>query len=328
MLAMNTKPLISILTPTWNRSAYLERVWNGLFEQTYQNFEWIVANDGSEDNTISVVKELAEKSSFPVTLINADRRIGKSRMDNELVKCARGEFILWCDSDDVLFPNALEELIGAWHALPESERDNFMGITALCDTAEEGILGKDIPNSSCNDLTLNQVLRSLNSDLVIFTKSELLKKTPFLEVDFLISESSVWNIIGTKMTRFIPVVLERKKYREPHCLSFSGLMEYNRGKAYAAAVTWKYDQARLSWAKKAFRRINFLRYGFHGDIGLVQAFKLWSENSGRIFGLIPCLLPAYALAMKDVMQGKVRKSHLEFLAANKVVKIDVQVLRA
>lgn len=203
-----------------------------------------------------------------------------------------------------------------------------MGITALCDTAEEGVLGQDIPNSSCNDLTLNQLLHSLNSDLVIFTKSELLKKPPFLEVDFLISESSVWNIIGTKMARFIPVLLERKKYREPHCLSYSGLMEYNRGKAYAAAVTWKYEQATLSWVKRAFRRIIFLRYGLHGDIGLVQAFKLWSENSGRIFGLIPCLLPAYALAMTDMMQGKVRKSHLEFLAAKKAVKIDVKVLRA
>lgn len=203
-----------------------------------------------------------------------------------------------------------------------------MGITALCDTAEEGILGKNIPDSSRNDLTLNQLLSNLNSDLVIFTKSDLLKRTPFLEVDFLISESSVWNIIGTRMTRFLPVALRKVKYGEPHCLSYSGLMEYNRDKAYAVAVTWKYDQARLTWAKKAFRRINYLRYCFHGDIGLVSAFKLWSENSGRIYELIPCLVPAYVLAMKDVMQGKVRKSHREFLVANELVKIDVQVLRA
>ena len=203
-----------------------------------------------------------------------------------------------------------------------------MGITALCDTAEEGILGKNIPGKSSNDLTLNQLLHSLDSDLVIFTKSELLKRTPFLEVDYLISESSVWNIIGTRMTRFIPVALKRVKYGEPHCLSYSGLMEYNRGKAYAAAVPWKYEKAKLTWKKKAFRRINFLIYGFHGDIGLLDAFNLCSENSGRIFELIPWLLPAYALAMKGVMQGKVRKSHREFLAAKEVIRIDVQVLRA
>lgn len=40
-----------------------------------------------------------------------------------------------------------------------------MGITALCDTAEEGILGENIPDSSCNDLRLNQLLSNLNSDL-------------------------------------------------------------------------------------------------------------------------------------------------------------------
>ena len=203
-----------------------------------------------------------------------------------------------------------------------------MGITALCDKVEEGILGEYMPDSSRNDLTLNQLLSNLNSDLVIFSKSDLLKRTPFLKVDFLISESSVWNFIGTRMTRFLPVALKKVKYGEPHCLSYSGLMEYNRDKAYAVAVTWKYDQATLSWGKKVFRRINFLRYGFHGDIGLVEAFKLWSENSGRVFELIPCLLPAYALAMKDLMQGKVRKSHRQFLVAKNLVKIDVQVLRA
>ena len=112
---METK--ISILTPTWNRGSYLPKVWEGLSQQTFKDFEWIIANDGSEDNTIEVVRELAKKSQFSVILINANMRIGKSRMDNELVKSARGEFILWCDSDDVLYPNALEVLIKSWRSI-------------------------------------------------------------------------------------------------------------------------------------------------------------------------------------------------------------------
>lgn len=295
--------------------------------QTYRNFEWIVANDGSTDDTAHVVTKLAEKSDFPVTLINANMRIGKSRMDNEAIRCAKGGFILWCDSDDVLLPDAIFKLLETWSSIPDGQKEKFAGITSLCDT-KDGILGNFRPKHSYVDIKFSDLLFSIKSDLVIFTQSSLLKRNPFPEVDFLVSESAVWCKIGALYTRFIPIALKRVNYGVENCVSFSGFMEYNRGKAYAAAVTWKYDQARLSWANKAFRRINFLRYAFHGDIGLVKAFKLWSENSGRIFGLIPCLLPAYALAMKDQMQGKVRKSHLEFLAANKVVRIDVQVLRA
>lgn len=321
---METK--ISILTPTWNRGSYLPKVWEGLSQQTFKDFEWIIANDGSEDNTIEVVRELAKKSQFSVILINANMRIGKSRMDNELVKSARGEFILWCDSDDVLYPNALEVLIKTWNAIPEIDRHDFMGITALCHTNKEGILGREIPNALCNDMTLNSVLLSLNSDLVIFTRADLLKKAPFLEVDFLISESSVWSIIGIKLTRFIPVVLKQVTYGEPNCLSYSKLMEYNRGKAYSMALTLKFLKTNITWKNFFFRTINFLRYSFHGDIGLAGAFKLWSQNSGSAFALFLCLPIAYSLVIKDTMQGKVRKTHREFDVAKRLVKINTQIL--
>ena len=96
----NIKPLVSILTPAWNRSAYLEKVWAGLDAQVYSEIEWIVANDGSTDDTAKVCLELKRKSRFPVTIIEANLRVGKPRMDNELIKAAKGDFLIWCDSDE------------------------------------------------------------------------------------------------------------------------------------------------------------------------------------------------------------------------------------
>lgn len=66
-------PIFSILTPSWNRAAYLERVWRGLNSQTFRNFEWIVADDGSTDETEEVVRLLAAQSNFPVTYIQIGR---------------------------------------------------------------------------------------------------------------------------------------------------------------------------------------------------------------------------------------------------------------
>ena len=320
-----SSPLVSILTPTWNREKYLSSVWDGLDKQTNKSFEWIVANDGSDDDTVETVRTLAQKSDFPVTLINASTRIGKSRMDNEAVRCARGEFILWCDSDDVLLPNAVDKLLASWDSIPESQRKEFAGVTALCDT-KDGILGDSYPTSEYTDLEFNQLFEKMRSDLVIFTRSSLVKSTPFMEVDFLISESSVWNIIGVKKTRFIPVVLKRVNYGEDHCLSLSGLMEYNRGKAYAMSITKDYNKGKLNVKDKLWRMITYTRYCIHGEININEALRAWKAGIISTATFLVLFPLAYALVIKDRLQGKVRKTHREYLAAREVVEIDHHVL--
>lgn len=321
----NSKPRVSILTPTWNRAGYIRRVWDGLNSQTYRNFEWIVANDGSEDDTVQIIRDLAAQSDFSVTLINASMRIGKSRMDNEAVRHAQGEFIIWCDSDDYLLPNAIEALLACWETIPEIERDAFVGVTALCESAE-GILGNSYPIGEYSDLKLNELLLDLNSDLVIFVRSCFLKQNPFLEVDYLIPEGSVWNIIGVMKTRFIPIVLKRVSYGQTNCLSFSGLMSYSRGRAYALAVTKNYVD-KITTKNRIWRMINYIRYSIHGEIEILAALHLWQAGIwAKITFLILSPL-AVSLAMKDRLQGKVRKTHREFSVAKDVVEIEFYILK-
>jgi glycosyltransferase involved in cell wall biosynthesis len=314
-----------VLTPTWNRAEYLRDVWAGLDSQTVRCFEWVVANDGSSDETIEVVKELARQSDFPVTLTSASLRIGKSRMDNEAVKLAKGEFILWCDSDDILQPQALAVLLNTWDAIPRDKRTEFAGVTALC--AAKGIaLGNDYPKDDHSDLDLNKLLYRMKSDLVIFTRAELLKENPFKEVDFLISESSVWNKIGTLPTRFIPTVLKRVRYGEKHCLSQSGKMRYNRGHAHAIALTQPFAREHLSLMEHARRVINYGRYCIHGDIPVFESLKLWRANTGATTVLIALMPISVLLSIKDRLQQKVEKTHQEFDKAAARVKIERNIL--
>lgn len=319
-------PLISILTPSWNRATYLHRVWEGLQSQGFCDFEWIVGNDGSQDDTVEVVRALAQKSDFPVTLVSASQRVGKSRIDNEIVAAARGDFILWCDSDDVLLPEALQTLIDTWNTIPEQERGEFCGVSALCDT-ENGVLGNrfytpDVPQ----DMVWNDMYRKLRADLVIFTRADLVKQNPFLEVDFLISESSVWSKIGVLKTRFTPVALKRVYYGEEHALSYSGHMSYNRGHAHAMALIKEHTAPFLSPSERLRQAINYLRYCRHGEISLRAAFRLWQAD-GREMALFLALWPvAQAFALKDQLQGKVRKTHRDFQAAQAVATITTERL--
>lgn len=320
------KPVISILTPTWNRATYLTKVWESLMNQSCRDFEWIVANDGSDDETVQSVKHFASRSKFPVILINASCHIGKSRMDNEAVAYARGEFVLWCDSDDYLMPDALEVLKNAWNSIPFDEKDTFCGVTALCDTAT-GIVGSDYPRSKFTDIQFNELLNTIQSDLVIFTRSELLKSTPFLEVDFLIPETSVWNSIGVRKTRFIPQVLQRKRYGESHCLSFSGLMEFNRGRAFAMVASNPYlVHISTPIVRRIWKLINYFRYCIHGEISIKEALRMWGTARGNLASALIVLPLSFLLAIKDEIQGTVRKTHRNFIDADKVVKISVQYL--
>ena len=312
---------VSVLTPSWNRGHLLERVWQGLDTQTYRDFEWVVANDGSDDDTDEVVKELAERSDFPVVLINASCRVGKARMDNELIKAARGDFMIWCDSDDQLMPEALETLIDTWESIPLEKRDAFCGVSALNRTPD-GILGNRFYETDKPfDIEWNEMYSRLQSDLTIFTRAELLKAQRFLEVDFMIPESTVWSKIGILKTRFIPSPLRWVHYRSPNALSSSGDMSHNRAHAYAAAITRDIKERGLGRPAKFYRAVTFLRYARHGEISFRKARRMWGNGATDLFGLIAASPIAEILASRDRLMGKVRKTHRDFERANKVVEI-------
>lgn len=316
---------VSVITPTHNRADFLERVWSGLDSQTNRDFEWIVSDDGSTDNTEEVVRRLAAKSDFPVLYIKADRQVGKIRVDNEGVRRACGEFIVWCDSDDYLLPGAVSRLLHCWETIPALDRQDYVGVTALCTTSN-GVTANPFPDEAYKDVSWNDLAarHRIKTDLLFFVRSDALKGTPFPEVDLVIPESVVWSALGHRKTRLISEVLMFKEYQgAAGGLSFSGVMSYNRGRAYALAQTTQaFLSYRIPLAERWWQQITFLRYCRHGEISLPQALRLWK---GGLRSLLPLsLLAAWLLALRDESQGKVRKTHLQFLAARESATITEQ----
>lgn len=321
------KPLVSILTPTWNRSAYLERVWDALNKQTYRNIEWIVANDGSTDETVAVMRDLATRSEFPVLLINADVHIGKARMDNEAIAHARGEFILWNDSDDYLLPHAIEFLLESWNLIPESDRGYFVGLAAFCAT-EDGLILSSLPIVEAFETSWNDLVgkHKVTGDMINLTRASVLKACPFPEVDLVVPEGVTWTTLGNGKIIFRPDVLMIKEYRVSNAISFSGKQEYCRGRAYAMAISERNLRAYpQSLKSRLWRLITFIRCSVHGEIGPREQVCLWDDNTPIILWWL--MWPfAWLLAFKDRLQGKVRQTHREFLAANRIVTITSQRL--
>ncbi|HCA4946017.1 TPA: glycosyltransferase family 2 protein, partial [Acinetobacter baumannii] len=82
---------LTIFTPSYNRAHTLHRVYESLQVQTLQNFEWIIIDDGSIDNTEDVVKDIINKSKFPIIYIKQENS-GKQAAWNKAVSLAKGEY--------------------------------------------------------------------------------------------------------------------------------------------------------------------------------------------------------------------------------------------
>jgi glycosyltransferase involved in cell wall biosynthesis len=98
---------ISVIVPTYNRPAFLERALSSIDAQTFQDFEVIVVNDGG-----SPVSEVTKRHD-KVMLIEHTKNKGLAAARNTGIKAATGEYICFLDDDDVLYPNHFEVLINA-----------------------------------------------------------------------------------------------------------------------------------------------------------------------------------------------------------------------
>lgn len=108
---MSKSGLVSIIIPVFNCEKYLERCLNSLVTQSYGNFEAIVINDGSTDNSGNIIREYADK--YNNFLIISQPNSGVSAARNIGVKKASGEYLLFVDGDDYLSEEYLRILVEA-----------------------------------------------------------------------------------------------------------------------------------------------------------------------------------------------------------------------
>lgn len=312
-MQQSNKELISVITPIWNRKKYVDRVWNSLEKQTYKNIEWIVADDGSTDGTLDRIKEIKKIANFPIVIISANHHIGKIRMDNEAIKVAQGLFIVWNDSDDYFESIAFEKMINKWNEVEEKERSMYYGITAYCkyiNNNENYVINDE--NTSGHTLNDLRYKLKIKGDLVHFTRSELIKKNKFIEIDQMIPEGVLWTKIGNLKTKVINEKLLIKEYKVENCISFNGKMKYNKGMAYAKAVI-ENNLKNYNFGKKEKIKniVNYIRYAIHGEMSVKEIFEIWGDNS-KSYILILCLPLSIILVIKDILQRKVVKTHREY----------------
>ncbi len=101
----NEEIYFSVILPCYNRAAFIERTIHSVQNQQYQNWELIIVDDGSTDNTENIIQTITDSKIKYTRIANSER--GAAR--NAGIRLAKGDFICFLDSDDYLLPNHLSE---------------------------------------------------------------------------------------------------------------------------------------------------------------------------------------------------------------------------
>jgi glycosyltransferase involved in cell wall biosynthesis len=184
----------TVFTPTYNRAHTLHRVYDSLCAQTLRDFEWIVVDDGSTDNTAELVAGWAKIANFPIRYFRQNHS-GKHFAHNLAVREARGRLFMVFDSDDACVPNALERIAYHWNSIPASERHAFFAVNGLCCDQHGRLVGDRFPFSPFDsNLREKRYVHRVRGEKRGAVAIDVLRRFPFPEIKMtqFVPEGAVW----------------------------------------------------------------------------------------------------------------------------------------
>ena len=106
---MKNNPAISVVVPMYNVERYIKICINSILAQTFTDFEIVIVDDASPDNSYNICHELYGNNE-KVRIVRHEKNQGLEPARNTGIKNSRGKYICFVDSDDAILPNALEIL--------------------------------------------------------------------------------------------------------------------------------------------------------------------------------------------------------------------------
>jgi len=168
------EPLVSIIMPVYNGEKYIKEAIDSVINQTYKNWELIIVNDGSKDNTEKIIKSYYDKR---IKYFCQENR-GVSAARNKALELAKGKYVTFLDSDDYLPPNSIKARVEYLEKNPDI--DIVDGVVVVKDEKLNKTLRKYIPYYTGK---LLPELLKLN-DRVFFNVSYMIKKEKIENIKF------------------------------------------------------------------------------------------------------------------------------------------------
>ena len=281
------KYTFTVFTPTYNRAKLIHRVFESLMKQTFKDFEWLIVDDGSSDNTKEIIEQFKKEAPFSIRYIYQENG-GKHRAFNRGVKEAEGEFFLTADSDDYFLADALGTLKHYWDLISKDEKKDFSAVTGLCIDNEGNVVGDKYPKDifDSNSIETNFIYK-IRGEKWGFQRTDVLKKFPFKEFEGekFISESSVWFAISKKYkTRYINKPLRIYEINSDSLSSNSITLRVNNPKGVFYSYSQEFNLP-IPLRCKIKSMINCIRFSLYKKDMFLNCIKIQKKL------LLPITLP-------------------------------------
>lgn len=267
-------PDLTIITPTYNRAEYLKKCWDSLKNQTCMNFQWLIIDDGSTDNTAEIVARFQADSKNMVIDYVYKKNGGKHTALNKSHEYIKGKYVAILDSDDQLLPDAVDTILSAWRKYDQqSEVGQIIFLKGY--TAEEPICYVKHDNTVLENTMAEPRIGKDGWDCCDTFRTEIFCKYPFPEFEgekFLGEGASFLFIQLSSKGVFINKVIYLCDYHE------DGLTKAGRALRIKNPLGGRYNSRihmdkRLPWKLRIKKGILYTCYSKFTNITLFQCLK-------------------------------------------------------
>ena len=307
----------TVFIPTYNRAHLLPRALRSVEQQTLRDFDVLIVDDGSTDNTFQVVQEWISAGKFPIRYVRQSNR-GKHAAYNTALEYLTGEFTVILDSDDMLAPDALALFKRAWENIPSSQRNAFAGVEGLCASLADGsIVGTKFPCSAAeggyldsNYLELYRRFR-VDGDKSNAILTKVLREHPFplFPGEKFMPEAIVWKHIALKYKfRYFNQVVQIIEYQRDGLSSNPFILRVDNPNAFRLQFMEEINTySRLYTEPGQFKRQlrnydRYVRYSVHAGLPFS---KQWRDIKGRGLFLV-CFVTGVLHAWTDNVRRRRR----------------------
>lgn len=193
---------ITIFTPTYNRAYILHQLYDSLCRQTTKDFEWLIVDDGSTDETEQMIHYWILENRIVIRYYKTANG-GKNRAINKGVTLSNGELFFIVDSDDYLTDNAVKLILDYWATI--KDKSHYSGVCGRKMHSNGELLGGNIKSYDVIDsdnITFHYIL-GINADIAEIFRTDLLREHPFPVAvgEKFVPEALIWN----KLTNLYPM---------------------------------------------------------------------------------------------------------------------------
>ena len=275
--------MITIFTPTYNRAYTLNRLFNSLINQSNKNFEWLIVDDGSNDNTKELVEKFKKKSDFPIYYYYKKNE-GKHIAINFGSEKANGEWFFIVDSDDYLVENSIEIIYKYCNQIKENPK--YAGVAGSISHSNGEMIGNGY-NKKVIDLTCANFRKKYSGDKAEVLRTSLLKqyKFPQFNGEKFMQESVLWYSLSNDnfLFRWFDEIIYIADYID------DGLTKNGRKASRKSPLSKSYAEnhivgsKNIKFVEKMKSCINYYRYGVYGG----KKFKyLFSKSNNKVLTIV------------------------------------------